>query len=159
MFEHQPEAWDHREYARLLRKIELFGGLDRIVLAKLAAHLHPLPFPPSSIIFRQGDAGDAFYIVATGSVGVYVSDRSSGAETRVRVLQAGEPFGEMALLSNIPRTASIKAETNCEVLRLERSSFLDLVRDQPTVVLAVAETLSRRLAGMVHQPGEPESLL
>jgi anion transporter len=159
MFEHQPEAWDHREYARLLRKIELFGGLDRIVLAKLAAHLHPLAFPSSSIIFRQGDAGDAFYIVATGSVGVYVSDRSSGAETRVRVLQAGEPFGEMALLSNIPRTASIKAETNCEVLRLERSSFLDLVRDQPTVVLAVAETLSRRLAGMLDQPGALDAAL
>jgi anion transporter len=151
--EHHSEAWDHRGYARLLREIDLFGGLDRIVLAKLAAHLHPLAFPSSSIVFRQGDAGDAFYVVATGAVGVYVTDTSSGVERRVRVLHAGEPFGEMALLSNIPRTATIRAETNCEVLRLERGSFLDLVRDQPTVILAVAATLSRRLAGMLDQRG------
>jgi anion transporter len=152
------EAWDHREYARLLRKIDLFGGLDRIVLAKLAAHLQPLAFPSSAIIFRQGDAGDAFYVVATGAVGVYVTDGNSAVERRVRVLHAGEPFGEMALLSNIPRTATIRAETNCEVLRLEHSSFLDLVREQPTVVLAVATTLSRRLAGMVDQSGGLEAV-
>jgi anion transporter len=156
--EHHAEAWDHQGYARLLREIDLFGGLDRIVLAKLAAHLHPLAFPSSSIVFRQGDAGDAFYVVATGAVGVYVTDTSSTVERRVRVLHVGEPFGEMALLSNIPRTATIRAETNCEVLRLERGSFLDLVRDQPTVALAVATTLSRRLAGMLNQPGGLEAV-
>ncbi len=55
----------------------------------------------------------------------------------------------MALLTNTSRTSTIKAETDCEVLRLERSSFLDLVREQPSVALAVAATLSRRLAGML----------
>ena len=144
---------DHREYARLLRKIDLFAGLDRVVLAKLAAHLHPHPFSSSSTIFRQGEAGDAFYVVATGTVGVYVNDESNAGQARVRVLHAGEPFGEMALLTNTPRTATIRAETNCEVLRLERSSFLDLVREQPTVALAVAATLSRRLSGRLDQTG------
>ena len=144
---------DHREYARLLRKIDLFAGLDRVVLAKLAAHLHPHPFSSSSTIFRQGEAGDAFYVVATGTVGVYVNDGSNAGQARVRVLHAGEPFGEMALLTNTPRTATIRAETNCEVLRLERSSFLDLVREQPTVALAVAATLSRRLSGRLDQTG------
>src|SRR5215831_15877060 len=144
---------DHREYASLLRKIDLFAGLDRVVLAKLAAHLHPHPFSSSSTIFRQGEAGDAFYVVATGTVGVYVNDESNAGQARVRVLHAGEPFGEMALLTNTPRTATIRAETNCEVLRLERSSFLDLVREQPTVALAVAATLSRRLSGLLDQTG------
>jgi anion transporter len=152
-------TWDHREYARLLRRIDLFGGLDRVVLAKLAAHLQPLAYPSSSIVFRQGDAGDAFYVVASGTVGVYVTDRSGAVETRVTVLHAGDPFGEMALLSNIPRSATIRAETDCDVLRLERSSFLDLVRDQPTVALAVAATLSRRLADMLDQPGGLDAAL
>src|SRR5215831_17406244 len=134
---------DHREYASLLRKIDLFAGLDRVVLAKLAAHLHPHPFSSSSTIFRQGEAGDAFYVVATGTVGVYVNDESNAGQARVRVLHAGEPFGEMALLTNTPRTATIRAETNCEVLRLERSSFLDLVREQPTVALAAAAAATR----------------
>src|SRR5262245_59703562 len=89
-----PVVGDHLEYARLLRRIDLFGGLDRVVLAKLAAHLHPLAFPSSGIILRQGDVGDAFYVVASGTVGVYVTDRSGAVETRLRILHPGEPFGE-----------------------------------------------------------------
>ncbi len=129
------------------------------MLAKLAAHLRPLTYPSSSIVFRQGDPGDAFYVVASGTVGVYVTDRRGAAETLVTVLHAGEPFGEMALLSNIPRSATIRAEMDCDVLRLDRSSFLDLVRDQPTVALAVAATLSRRLADMLDQPGGLDAAL
>ena len=150
-------ASEHMEYARLLRQIDLFAGLDRVTLAKLAAHLQPQLYPASSTIFRQGDAGDAFYLVIRGSVGVFATNAEDPVELQVKILHAGEPFGEMALLSNIPRTATIKAETNCEVLRLERSSFLELIRDQPSVALAIAATLSRRLAGMLQQSGNADS--
>ena len=143
---------DHVGYANLLGQVDLFLGLERVTLAKLAAHLEPLFYSSGSVIFRQAEPGDAFYLVATGSVGVYSTGRSSAAETRVKTLQAGEPFGEMALLTNSPRTATIKAETDCEVLRLDRSSFLDLVREQPSVALSIAATLSRRLAAMLDQP-------
>jgi anion transporter len=143
---------DHVGYANLLGQVDLFLGLERVTLAKLAAHLEPLFYSSGSVIFRQAEPGDAFYLVATGSVGVYSTSRSSAAETRVKILHAGEPFGEMALLTNSPRTATIKAETDCEVLRLDRSSFLDLVREQPSVALSIAATLSRRLAGMLDQP-------
>ena len=143
---------DHLGYAHLLGQVDLFLGLERVTLAKLAAHLEPLFYPSGSIIFRQAEPGDAFYLVATGSVGVYSTGRTSAAETRVKVLHAGEPFGEMALLTNSPRTATIKAEADCEVLRLDRSSFLDLVREQPSVALSIAATLSRRLAAMLDQP-------
>ena len=143
---------DHVGYANLLGQVDLFLGLERVTLAKLAAHLEPLFYSSGSVIFRQAEPGDAFYLVATGSVGVYSTGRSSAAETRVKTLHAGEPFGEMALLTNSPRTATIKAETDCEVLRLDRSSFLDLVREQPSVALSIAATLSRRLADMLDQP-------
>lgn len=142
-------------YARLLGQVDLFAGLERVTLAKLAAHLEPRAYQSRDIIFRQGDPGDAFYLVAGGSAGVYLADESGASEIRVRVLHAGEPFGEMALLTNRPRTTTIKAETDCEVLRLDRSAFLDLVREQPSVALAIAATLSRRLADMLHQPGDP----
>ena len=145
-------ATDHLGYARLLRQVDLFAGLDRVVLAKLAAHLQPQSFKAGDVIFRQGEPGDAFYIVATGSVGVFTADKG-----QVRVLHSGEPFGEMALLTNSPRTATITATADCEVLRLERASFLDLVRQQPSVALAIAATLSRRLAAMLAGPKE-ESL-
>jgi anion transporter len=149
---------DHLEYARLLRHVDLFAGVDRVTLAKLAAHMQPQIFERRSIIFRQGDAGDAFYLVASGSVGVYSIDRS-GTETLLGFLHAGEPFGEMALLTNNPRAATIKVEAKCEVLRLERIAFLDLVREQPSVALAVAATLARRLGDMLDQPGENSTAL
>ncbi len=144
-------------YAHLMRRVDLFAGLDRITLAKLAAHLQPLSYSSRAVIFEQGDVGDAFYLVASGSVGVYVTDKTGAAETRTRLLQPGEPFGEMALLTNTPRTATIKAETDCEVLRLERNAFLQLVREHPSVALAIAATLSRRLAGMLAQGSRAEA--
>jgi CRP-like cAMP-binding protein len=141
---------DHLGYARLRGQVELFAGLDRVTLAKLAAHLEPLSFPPNTTILHQGEPGDAFYLVARGSVGVYSGNDSS--ETPMKILHEGEPFGEMALLTNSTRTASIRTETDCEVLRLSRGVFLDVVREQPSVALSIAATLSRRLASMLgHQ--------
>jgi CRP-like cAMP-binding protein len=142
---------NHLDHARLLGHVDLFAGLERVTVAKLAAHLDPRSYKSREIIFRQAEPGDAFYLVASGSVGVYLMDKSGAADIRVKVLHAGEPFGEMALLTNSPRTATIKAETDCEVLRLDRSFFLDLVREQPSAALAIAATLSRRLAGMLNQ--------
>ena len=151
----QPQrTGDTIEYARLLQRVDLFADVDRVALAKLAANLQPLRYAKSSIIFSEGDVGDAFYLMAGGSVGVYLSDSSDGGKIPVRILRAGEPFGEMALLTNSPRTGTIKAEEDCEVLRLERSAFLNLVRDQPGVALAIAATLSRRLARTRTKPSE-----
>src|SRR3981081_928755 len=148
----QSSQTDHLGYASLLGQVDLFAGLERVALAKLAAHLEPLFYPADSIIFRQAEPGDAFYLVATGSVGVYSTGPSVAAEKLVKALHAGEPFGEMALLTNSTRTATIKAETDCEVLRLDRSFFLELVREQPGVALSIAATLSRPLAGTLAQP-------
>jgi anion transporter len=145
---------DHLGYARLLGQVDLFAGLDKVTLAKLAAYLQPLSYQAGAIIFHQAEPGDAFYLVASGAVGVYTADKSGTGETRLEVLRAGEPFGEMALLTNSPRTASIKAESDCEVLRLERGAFFDLVRQQPGVALAIAATLSRRLARQLDPPSE-----
>jgi anion transporter len=166
----EPEQWeaasdgtrkapqtDHLGYARLLGQVDLFMGLERVTLAKLAAHLEPLFYPSHLIIFRQAEPADAFYLVASGSVGVYFTGHSHSAEIPVKILHAGEPFGEMALLTNSTRTATIKVETDCEVLRLDRSSFLDLVREQPGVALSIAATLSRRLAGTSDQPDEMDA--
>ena len=146
---------DHLGYARLLGQVDLFAGLDRVTLAKLAAHLEPLSFPPKTTILRQGEPGDAFYLVARGSVGVYSGSETN--ETPVKVLHEGEPFGEMALLTNSTRTASIKTETDCEVLRLARGVFLEVVREQPSVALSIAATLSRRLASMLGRPEESKN--
>jgi di/tricarboxylate transporter len=133
------------DYADLLARVDLFAGLDRVTLAKLAAHLEPVPLKAGADVFRQGDPGEAFYLVVRGSVGVYASASDGLAETRLNTLGPGAPFGEMALLGDRPRSATIRADREAEVLRLERARFLSLVRREPQVALAVAATLSERL--------------
>ena len=133
------------EHADLLAKVKLFAGLDRVTLAKLAAHLESVPVPGGTELFHQGDAADAFYLVARGAFGAFVSAEGDPTERRVNTLAAGDPFGEMALLSNHPRAATIRSDTDAEVLRLERARFLALVREEPSVALAVAASLGERL--------------
>lgn len=133
-------------YAALLSRIDLFAGLDRVSLSKLAAHLESIALPSGSVLMSEGDPGDAFYVVAAGSFGVFRAIDDGLEQTRIRTLGLGDPVGEMALLTNSPRTASVRADTDGEVLRLERARFLSLVRQEPSVALAIAATLSRRLA-------------
>ena len=133
------------EHADLLAKVKLFAGVDRVTLAKLAAHLESLSVTSGTELFRQGDPGDAVYLVARGSLGAFVSSGGDPAERRVNTLEAGNLFGEMALLGDHPRTATIRAETDAEVLRLERARFLALVREEPSVALAVAASLGELL--------------
>jgi hypothetical protein len=137
------------DHAALLARVELFAGLSRVTLAKLAAHLVPIRLTSGTELFRQGDPGDAFYLVARGEMGIYAAGGADAAETRVAVLGAGAPVGEMALLTNSPRSATIRAETDGELLRLDRTRFLNLVRQEPDVALAIAATLSRRLQGLL----------
>jgi anion transporter len=146
------------DHADLLAKIKLFAGIERVTLAKLAAHLESLSVARGAELFRQGDPGDAVYLVARGSLGAFVAAEGDAAERRVNTLQAGNPFGEMALLCEHPRTATIRADTDAEVLRLERTRFLRLVREEPSVALAVAASLGERLRARdlpMPQPGLP----
>ncbi|HEY1265969.1 MAG TPA: cyclic nucleotide-binding domain-containing protein, partial [Candidatus Binatia bacterium] len=132
------------EHAALLARVDLFAGLHRLTLAKLAAHLVPVELAAGEELFRQGEPGDAFYLVSGGEIGVYVSGAEDG-EKCVAVLRAGDPVGEMALLTSSPRSATVRAEGEGRLLRLDRAHFLKLVREEPDVLLAIAATLSRRL--------------
>ena len=133
------------EYAGLLSKLEVFAGLGRVTLAKLVARLESISVPEGAELFRQGDPGDAFYLVVKGRLAVFVASQSDATARRVNSVGPGDAFGEMALLEDHPRTATIRADTDVEVLRLERGRFLALVRDEPSVALAVARSLGRRL--------------
>jgi di/tricarboxylate transporter len=133
------------EHADLLAKVKLFAGLDRVTLAKLAARLESVTVPHGTELFRQGDQGDAFYLVARGTLGAFVSADDGRPEQRVNTFNRGDPFAEMALLTDHPRAATIRADTDAEVLRLERARFLALVQEEPSVALAIAASLGDRL--------------
>jgi CRP-like cAMP-binding protein/di/tricarboxylate transporter len=129
----------------LLTRVGLFAALGRVELAKLAAYLEPVDVAPGHEVFRQGEAGDSLYIVTEGALGVFVASADRRSTLRVGTLEPGDLFGEMALFTGEPRSATIVAERPCTVLQLPRDRFLVLVRREPTISLAIVSTLSERL--------------
>jgi DASS family divalent anion:Na+ symporter len=125
--------------------VPLFTGLDRVALAKLAAHFERVRFGPGEIVFREGDPGDAFYVVLHGAFSDYVGSPDTGVDRRLATRGRGATFGDIALLSNRPRSTTVRADGAAEALRLERGRFLGLVAKEPAVALAIAATLSERV--------------
>jgi Cyclic nucleotide-binding domain len=108
------------ELARL-RAIEMFAPLPAPTLEQLASSLARVHADTGETIFRQGDAGDRFYIVDSGEIEIEIDGRE------VNVLGPGEYFGEIALLREIPRTATARARQDSELYALEREAFLGAV--------------------------------
>ena len=101
-------------------------------------------FPPAryaagDVIFSEGDKGDAMYVVPTGEV---VIERGGHV---METLGGGGIFGEMALIDGSPRSATVRAKTDCEVAPINQKSFLFLVHETPYFAIAVMRALADRL--------------
>ena len=141
----QRPATPDDEPAHVLAGVPLFAGLDRVALAKLAAHFERVGFGLGEIVFREGDPGDAFYVVLHGAFSDYIGSPDTGVDRRLATRGRGETFGDIALLSNRPRSTTVRADEAGEALRLERGRFLGLVAKEPAVALAIAAALSERV--------------
>ncbi|HEV8339939.1 MAG TPA: cyclic nucleotide-binding domain-containing protein [bacterium] len=104
-----------------LRHLPLFSGLSADEVAALSASLRRERHPTGAEIVRQGEVGDRFYVVHEGQAEVIVS--TDGKRQRLRVLGPGDYFGEIALLLDVPRTATVRALTPLEVFSLGRADF------------------------------------
>src|SRR5262245_59387520 len=135
-----------------LARTPLFAGLTRVELAKLAGELVEQAFPPGAVIVHEGDEGDAFYIVRSGVARVRVGANETAA------LYPGDGFGEMALLTKVPRTASVVARSNVTVWRLPVDQFRALLEREHGIALSIARTLSVRLASRAHELAQMEEL-
>ncbi|MEP6973408.1 MAG: cyclic nucleotide-binding domain-containing protein [Actinomycetota bacterium] len=123
----------------LLRSIPIFAPLPEHVAEQLARHLIPLEAPAGTVIVQEGAAGDRFYLVGEGKVDVTI-----GGERR-RELGPGSYFGEIALLRDAPRTATVAAITDCRLLTLDRDVFLQAVTGSRRSVRAANRGIDRHL--------------
>ena len=138
------------ELAETIRNIPLFSGLPREDIAKILGKLEELSFSAGATIFSQGDKGDAFYIIQSGAVQVVLKSAGGHSET-IAVQGPQDCFGEMALLSGEPRSATIVAVKDTTVWRLSREDWDELIEKHPTWLLHFCATLSRRLTHVEKQ--------
>ncbi len=114
------------EICEFLIKCEVFAKNTPSALAEIAQKMETEIFPAGQMIIRQGDTGDKFYVIRKGKVEVLVADEK-GIETRIRSLTAGDFFGEIALLRQVPRSASITALEDTQAYVLRKPEFLAAV--------------------------------
>ena len=131
-----------RVTAQRLRLIPLFASLDERYLATLADQFETERYDAGQTIIEQGDAGEMFYLMVRGSAQVLLTHR--GEERYLDTLQDGDYFGEMALLADIPRTATVRAATSCLLLALRRYDFQDLLNSVPDVRVAINQLVKVR---------------
>jgi CRP/FNR family transcriptional regulator/CRP/FNR family cyclic AMP-dependent transcriptional regulator len=139
-----------REALESLRNIGLFSSVEDADLASIASLLIERRFPKHKTIVEEGLPGDYMYIIREGRVSVSkLSD--DGREKILEFLEAGDFFGEMSLLDNSPRSASVRALTETRVLALSRSAFLNVLRRSPDLAMGVIQELTRRLRQIDEQ--------
>jgi MFS family permease len=109
----------------LLRSLPLFSPLGAPALEGLARGLAELQSPAGTAVVREGEPGDRFYVVAEGALEVSAQGRE------LRTIGRGEGFGEIALLENVPRTATVTARTDTRLYALDKPSFLASVSSHP----------------------------
>lgn len=126
-----------------LRHLDLFSGLSESDLDALAAQTELLAIHAGEHLIEEGAPGDAAYIVVDGEFEVV--KRSDAQNIVIAVREAGEVFGEMALLDQAPRTATVRAVREGRVLKIPDTAFQEMLVHSPSATIAILGTVSRRL--------------
>ncbi|MBC8792216.1 MAG: cyclic nucleotide-binding protein [Tagaea sp. CACIAM 22H2] len=134
-----------KEETDALKRIPLFAKLDPAKLKLLAFMSQRLTYEPGQAIFSQGDAGDAAYIVLEGEAAVLI-DTNSGP-TEIARTGKHEIVGEIAILCEVPRTATVRAagDNSLVCLKIEKDDFMALVNEFPSMGLEIMRELARRI--------------
>lgn len=134
---------------QMLSQVSLFAGLPEETIARLAALSRVTVFPEGDEILEEGHEIDAeydgLYLLIGGSVEVRKGSTDGADGQLLATLHAGDFFGEMALLDNHPRSASVYATEECQCLVLNRWDFVNQLRANPDIALKMLSVLSERL--------------
>lgn len=137
----------------LVQRISFFRELTPELVEGLARILLPITFGEGEVIVREGAAGDRMFLIARGSVEVVVTD--DGNERVLDTLEQGDFFGEIALLSDQPRTATVRAREACALLELRRRDLDRLTMVQPSLRNALEEAYRVRVLSTALARLEP----
>lgn len=127
-----------------LRSVPLFASLDREAAAELGEFLSIHDYEGSSVVFRNGDPGDAMYLIDLGKVRISITD-ADGHVVILAELGPGDFFGEMSMLDGHGRSADATVIEHARLAKLTREDFLSFVDSDPRIVLEMLTAVTRRL--------------
>ena len=137
------------EEVRLLRNIPLFANIEPSKLKLLAFTSERLTFEAGQALFEQGDEGDAAYIIIGGEADVIVNT-PTGPMTVAR-MEHNAIVGEIAILCDVPRTATVRAASELVALKISKDVFFRLVMDFPQMAVEIMRELAHRLERTTEQ--------
>ncbi len=141
----------------VLRSIPLFAKIEPAKLKLLAFTSEQVEYMVGEVLFRQGDTGDAAFIVLEGDADILV-DTPQG-QVRVAQLGKNDIVGEIAILCDVPRTATVAAATRLLTLRVSKDGFFNLVTQFPQVGVEIMHELASRLHHTTQQLTEVSAKL
>ena len=141
----------------VLRRIPLFSHISAQKLKLLAFTSERLTYDVGQTLFHQGDEGDAAYVIIEGKADILL-DAPRGPVSVAQV-ERSSIVGEVAILCDVPRTATVKALTKLETLRVTKAQFLDLLTEFPELTIEIMKTLALRLTRTSTELSEARSRL
>ena len=137
------------EEVEVLRHVPLFARIEPAKLKLLAFTSERLVFPAGSELFHQGDSGDAAYIILDGEADILVD--APGGEIVVAEARRHAFVGEIAILIDIPRTATVRARSELSTLVVTKETFLGMASEFPDMAIEIMRELAQRLADTTAQ--------
>ena len=132
-----------QEEVHLLRRVPLFSKIDPARLKLLAFTSDRLVFAPDDVLFKQGQAGDAAYFILSGSATVEIETPTGNLA--IATINEHEIVGEIAILCDVPRTATVRAAGELVALRITKDRFFTLLAEFPEMAVEMMRELARRL--------------
>jgi type II secretory ATPase GspE/PulE/Tfp pilus assembly ATPase PilB-like protein len=137
----------------ILDNSELLSSFPQAYKEKLSAHLVKQEFQKGQVIFNEGDPGDMLYIIEVGCIGVFVADKIMGFDFEIARLKDQACFGEMALITGEPRSATCRAIETTVAYSLSAQIFNALLNGAPQMAAALCRTLAKRLQAQTKAKG------
>jgi CRP/FNR family transcriptional regulator, cyclic AMP receptor protein len=131
-----------QEY-EMLRQVPFFAGIEPAKLKLLAFMSERVGYDAGRTLFRQGDPADAAYLIIDGEAEI-ILEGLAGPIT-VATLGPNDTVGEMGILGDVPRNATVKAKTRLVALRIAKNPFMRMVREFPTMAVSIMRELAHRL--------------
>jgi CRP/FNR family cyclic AMP-dependent transcriptional regulator len=129
---------------QILKSVPLFSSFSDAHLNTLLTCVQHRSYPRGSFILRAGEETDALYIILSGRAKVLIPDEE-GHEVILTVMGPQEFFGEMGLLDDLPRSASVETLESCEMLRLSKAGFINVLKDNFELAMMIIRNLVRRM--------------